>query len=164
MKVASVLVIITTLSITTTHALTPSSHEMYMLCHGSRYTKGHQTLQASESAVLLIDETLRKDRMQNKGKAFGLFKLSRSYIPWSRDSSLRLCHEDELKYNLEPICILDADAWPPDVASLYRDCTLDKISGKFQCELKIFLKRDSKPETYRWDYVCSRVERPGLKQ
>lgn len=133
---------------------------IFMSCSGSRMINDGYF---NEKESILIQIT--GDRPKNyseRGKNFGTLKFSKSKAPWSDNSTLRLCDEDELKFRLEPICIFDKEHWPENILSIDRDCTLDKVTGKFYCRLEIMYKDKTPNMNYTWDYDC-KVTKPLLK-
>jgi hypothetical protein len=113
----------------------------YMQCSGivkigEEYFDNHK-----ESVLLQINRNSPKSVLDGD-KNFGFLKFSKSYVPWSYNSSIRLCNEDGLKYQFEPICLHD--------------------TGRFFCRLEISHKDNSPPKIYMWDYKCE-ITKPLFK-
>jgi hypothetical protein len=133
----------------------------YMQCSGivkigEEYFDNHK-----ESVLLQINRNSPKSVLDGD-KNFGFLKFSKSYVPWSYNSSIRLCNEDGLKYQFEPICLHDKEPWPKNTSNIDRNCTLDKVTGRFFCRLEISHKDNSPPKIYMWDYKCE-ITKPLFK-
>jgi len=137
-----------------------NDEKTFMSCSGIRVIDEH-TFKEKESILIQITGN-RPKSLSDRGKNFGNLKFSKSKAPWSDNSILRLCDEDELKFRLEPICIFDKENWPENILSIDRDCTLDKVTGKFYCHIGIMYKDKTPNMNYTWDYDC-KVTKPYLK-
>jgi hypothetical protein len=130
----------------------------YMMCKGSRVTDDRFHQNETEALVLTIDNDLRDRSSKEPGKTFGTLKFSKSREPMWGGTNLNVCFDDVLNFNLEPVCILDQPKWPSEVSSIYRKCTLNKVSLKFDCFISIRYVGDRKPLEATWDYECFRAE------
>ena len=139
-----------------------ADEKIYMSCSGS-YTIDEHFFDNKTESILITITGPRPKNITQWGKRFGTLKFSKSSVPSLYYETLRICGEDELKFVLEPICHFDNESWPSNVLSMDRNCTLDKVTGKFFCSLNIIYKGKEPASFYRWDYDCKVVKSPELK-
>jgi hypothetical protein len=156
-----VIYLLTIVLLTCPQLLAAKDYEkQFLSCSGYRKI-GENYFNEKESLLLQITGNRPKSYI-DRGKNFGTLKFSKSKALWSDNSILRLCDEDELKYRLEPICIFDKEHWPENISEINRDCTLDKVTGKFYCHIGISYNDKTPYDDYTWDYEC-KVTKPLLK-
>ena len=130
----------------------------HLSCTGSKIIDGTVYQNATETLALVVDNDLRNRSSREPGKSFGALHFSKSTEPIWGKSNLSICYDDVLNFNLDPVCIRDSQNWPVEVGSIYRKCTLNKVSLKFDCHISVRYKENRKPRETLWDYECSRAE------
>ncbi len=120
-----------------------------------------------ESVVIYKFKLSRDDR--EKQRPIGRMKFANSAFPPTYYDSLQICGEDDLKLIFNSICTMSEDDWPRSVSSLESNCTLEKLTGKFSCEISVGYKPDKEfPEyghyvTKWWDYDCKNNRNPVVQ-
>ena len=135
-----------------------------LICNGtnSYSSAGKKTFtfeNVKESAVI-YKYKLNRDDIE-KQRPIGKMKFANSKFPPNYYDELQICSEDDLKLIFNSICTMSEENWPARVASLGSDCTLEKMTGKFNCEISVTYKNDEFVSKY-WDYQCKQNKIPVI--